>query len=74
MWSNIGATGALALFGVVAARVVIMIVALRGTKPEQRAEIIRALNKEPGPARPRRRERWPARRRASATKPEDVEG
>jgi hypothetical protein len=44
MWSSIGATGALALLGVVAARVVIMIVALGGTKPSERPEIIRALN------------------------------
>lgn len=74
MWSNIGATGALALLGMVAARVVIMIVALRGTKPSERPEIIRALNKEPGPALPRRRERSPARRTPSASTPEDVEG
>lgn len=74
MWSNIGATGALALLGVVTARVVIMIVALRGTKPEERAEIIRAVNKEPSPVLPRRRERSPARRTASESRPEDVEG
>lgn len=43
MWSTIGATGAFALLGVVAGRVLIMVVALRGTKPSERPAIIRAL-------------------------------
>lgn len=44
MWSSIGVTGVLALLGVTGGRVVIMWLALRGTKPRERPEIIRALN------------------------------
>jgi hypothetical protein len=55
MWSSVGVAGALACVGAYSARVLIMWIALRGTKPTERAEIIRALNDATPRAAPRTR-------------------
>lgn len=60
MWSSIGVAGAVALplLGVLArSRVLIMWIALRGTKPSERPAIIRALNDDRSGAAPRRSRR-----------------
>lgn len=44
MWSTVDVAGALAMVGIYSARVRIMWIVPRGTKPSQRAEIIRARN------------------------------
>jgi hypothetical protein len=44
MWSSVGVTGVVALLAVTGGRVLIMWLALRGSKPSERPEIIRALN------------------------------
>ncbi len=44
MWSSIEAVGALTLLGAATVRITVTWIALRGTKPRERAEIIRALN------------------------------
>jgi hypothetical protein len=44
MIGSVGLVGLLATLGVVVGRVVIMAIALRGTRPAERPAIIRALN------------------------------
>ncbi|MGW4209986.1 hypothetical protein ACWEIJ_18500 [Lentzea sp. NPDC004789] len=63
MWSSIATLGPLAALGFLAfrslssSRVLALLIALRGTRPEERPEIIHALNAgmEPSPSRPGRK-------------------
>ena len=63
MWSSIMTLGPLAALGfppfrsLTSSRVLALLIALRGTRPEQRPEIIHALDAATGPPRPRRRGR-----------------
>lgn len=61
MWSSIATLGPLAALGFLTfrslggSRVLALLIALRGTRPEERAEIIHALNAGTTPRRPSRR-------------------
>lgn len=65
MWSSLGAVGTvgtLVTFCVVAGRVLGLMIALRGTSPAERPEIIRALNDSGARAIQRRAVRATGRR------------
>lgn len=67
MWSSIGATGVASVVGLAACRVLIVLIALRGTKPSERAVIIHALNDGLTRALPRRKRAGAQRSKSAGT-------